>query len=77
MQFPVTMLQTCIISGVVYQNINLCQKKGGLKRYGEDRLESMRDTLEVNPECTSKLELVTCIQSYLRSVHANKQFEAT
>ncbi len=57
---------------VIYQNINLSQKKGGLKRYGEKKLQSMVDTLELNPGGTSKLELVTCIQSYLEKCPCRK-----
>ena len=57
---------------VIYQNINLCQKKGGLKRYGGKKLQSMVDTLELNPDGTSKLELVTCIQSYLEKCPCRK-----
>ena len=44
---------------VVYQDINLCEKKT-LKKYGEKNLQSMLHELELNPDGTSKAELVQC-----------------
>ncbi len=49
----------------IFQNINLCEKRNGLNRYGEKKLRSMVETLELSPGGADKKYLVACLKAYL------------
>ncbi len=47
---------------IIFQNINLCEKRNGLKRYGEKKLKLMIETLELSPDGADKDSLVACLK---------------
>ena len=45
---------TAMTHPVIFQNINLCEKRSKLGRYGEKKLKSMMEILELSPIDTDK-----------------------
>ena len=48
---------------VIFENINLCEKRTGLGRYGEKKLKKMVESLELTPQGTNKPSLVDCLKA--------------
>ena len=44
---------------VIFQSINLCQKRDSINRYGEKKLKCMVESLDLSPEGTNKPALVS------------------
>ncbi len=56
---------TAMTHPVIFQNINLCEKRSKLGKYGEKKVKSMVEALELSPTDTNKWSLVDCLKEYL------------